>query len=172
MRSFLGFILLLVSMLAGRVLALNITVGGSVGVVPASEFLTPDGSDAVFMEDCQTQCMPGMSAISACGDDDACLCSSATVTNVTACEQCMFNDVIAKNARPTDPRTGSTPALTAYAAACSAAGTNVSTTEITLELPSDWDGPLGVGMGTVGTAFTLMAGIVLGTGAIYVVNTM
>lgn len=60
----------------------------------------------------------------------------------------------------------------AYAAACSAADITVPTTETTLTVPPGWDGPLGVGMGTVGTAFTLMAGVFLGTGAIYVVNTM
>jgi len=174
MRSFVGFLLLFVSMLAGRVAALNITVGGSVGTVPASEFLTLDSADSIFMTDCQTQCQPGMNAIAACGEtNDSCLCDSATVTNITACEQCMFNDVIAKNARPTDPRAGFTSALTAYAAACLAAvNVTVPTTEITLTLPADWDGPFGVGMGAAGTAFTLIAGLLLGTGSIYVINTM
>ena len=46
------------------------------------------------------------------------------------------------------------------------------TTEVTLALPADWDGPLGVGMGAVGTAFTLMAGIALASGGFYIVNTM
>jgi len=172
MHSFLGVVFLLVSMLAGRVLALNITVGGSVGTVPANEFLTLDGADAVFMSECQAQCMPATNAIMACGDSNACLCDSATVTNITACEQCYFAQVIAANARPTDPRTGSTPALTAYVAACAAADIVVPAAEATLTVPPGWDGPLGVGMGTLGTAFTLIAGVFLGTGAIYVVNTM
>ncbi|KAH9948450.1 hypothetical protein B0H21DRAFT_689975, partial [Amylocystis lapponica] len=153
------------------VLALNITVGGTVGTIPASEFLTVN--DAQLMNDCQTQCAPGMSAIQACGDtNDACLCDSATVTSITACEQCMFNDIITLNARVADPRAGSTPALAAYAAACLLSNITVPATEITLVLPSNWDGPFGLGVGTVGTAITVIVGAMLGSGAIYVVNTM
>ena len=49
--------------------------------------------------------------LQACNDDDACLCSSATVTAITACQQCYFTNIIEENRQMPDPRAGSTPAL-------------------------------------------------------------
>lgn len=46
----------------------------------------------------------------ACADDN-CLCNNATVTLITACQQCMFDDLIHRFKTSTDPRVGSAPAL-------------------------------------------------------------
>ena len=42
----------------------------------------------------------------------------------------------------------------------------------TLALPSDWDGPFGQGLTPGTTAITLIAALIIGGGAITVVNTM
>jgi len=171
MHSFLSFTFLLVTLLASRAAALNITVGGSVGTVPASQFLTVD--DAGITSDCQTQCTPANNAIQACGTNDSCLCNSTTVAAITACEQCMFNDLIAKNIPMPDPRAGSATALTAYAAACLAdANVTVPTTEITLTLPSDWDGPFGQSLSLPATVLTVIVASGLASGSIWVLSTM
>jgi len=47
-----------------------------------------------------------------CNGNDFCLCKPATVAAITACQQCMFNDLIARFAQTTDPRAGSATALT------------------------------------------------------------
>ncbi|OCH91354.1 hypothetical protein OBBRIDRAFT_792402 [Obba rivulosa] len=163
MHSPATFLVAFLALLASRVLAtsgaLNITVGGALGVIPASDFLTVNMLS--LPQDCQTQCAPGVSAIKACGDTNTtCLCDAATVSAVTACQQCYFDDLIKLNVAPTDVRAGSG----AYATAC-----NVSTT---FTLPSDWDGPFGLGLSTAGTVFAVGAATVLGVGLITVVNTM
>ena len=48
----------------------------------------------------------------ACNNDDGCLCNNATVTAVTACQQCFFTTVIQDNRKMPEPLAGSTPALT------------------------------------------------------------
>ena len=52
-----------------------------------------------------------MQFLKACNNDDGCLCSSATVTAVTACQQCFFTTVIQENRKMPEPLAGSTPAL-------------------------------------------------------------
>jgi hypothetical protein len=47
-----------------------------------------------------------------CAANNSCLCASNAVTAITSCEQCMFSDLIAKFKTSTDPRAGSTAALT------------------------------------------------------------
>ncbi|CCM03224.1 uncharacterized protein FIBRA_05349 [Fibroporia radiculosa] len=171
MRSFLSFTFLLVTLLASRALALNISVGGSVGTVPASQFLTVN--DANLTNACQTQCSPANKAIQACGTSNTCLCDSATVTLITACEQCMFDELIAQNLPMVDPRAGSATALTAYQTAClDAVNVTVPTSEITLTLPTDWDGPFEQRLGVPATVFTVFMALVLACGSVYVINTM
>jgi len=170
MRSFLSSTLLLVTVLASRAFALNnIALGGSVGNVSATNFLTVN--DAQLTKDCATQCAPANNAIQAC-TTDACLCDSATVTAITACEQCMFDALIANDTTSADPRAGSATALTAYAAACAAQNLTVPTSEITLTDPSDWDGPFGQGLGIPATVLTVGVGAALASGAIFIINTM
>ena len=44
--------------------------------------------------------------------------------------------------------------------------------DIALVVPPGWDGPFGLGLSTAGTVVTVIAGALIGSGAIYVVNTM
>ena len=48
--------------------------------------------------------------------DDACFCDDSTLKAVGACEQCMFNALIAGNLQMTDPREGNQVALTGASA--------------------------------------------------------
>jgi len=101
----------------------------------------------------------------------------------------MFDDLITKFATSSDPRAGSSAALTgtqpshchlqillttltAYAAACSSAGVTVPSSQITLTLPSNWDGPLGVGLSTVSTAVAVGITGFLGLGAILLLSNL
>ncbi|KAG1875723.1 hypothetical protein F4604DRAFT_1761643 [Suillus subluteus] len=157
-------------LLAGQALSLSIDVGGSVGTIDATQFLNV--TDTYLLTDCQTQCSNANSQITTCATNDSCLCASNTVTAITSCEQCMFTDLIAKFATSTDPRAGSTAALTAYAAACSSAGVTVPSSLVTLSVPSNWDGPLGVSLGTVSTALIVAVTAVLGGGSLLLLSNL
>ncbi|KAG1777858.1 hypothetical protein EV702DRAFT_1221224, partial [Suillus placidus] len=151
-------------------LSLSIAVGGSVGTIDATQFLNV--TDTYLLTDCQTQCSNANAQIATCAGNDSCLCASNTVTAITSCEQCMFADLIAKFATSTDPRAGSSAALTAYAAACSAATFPVPASLVTLTVPSNWDGPLGVSLGTVSTVVIVGVGAVLGTGSLFLLSNL
>ncbi|EPQ55805.1 hypothetical protein GLOTRDRAFT_111010 [Gloeophyllum trabeum ATCC 11539] len=168
MRSFLVPVAFACA-LAGRVAALSIAVAGINGNLTASQFL--DVPEPLKTQ-CTTQCNPANNAIQACGTDDACLCNNATVSAITACQQCMFNQLIAENIPMPDPRAGSSAALTAYATACAGVGQVVNTTQVTLSIPSNWDGPFGVGLNTGGTVVTVAVGGLLGFGAIMILSNM
>ncbi|CDO76757.1 hypothetical protein BN946_scf185028.g8 [Trametes cinnabarina] len=148
---------------------LQINITAPVGSINASQFLTFD--DPVLT----TQC----------GDaNDACLCSNATVTAIVACEQCMFNELIAQNRAPQDPRAGQTAAISAYASACSAAltkdkiipSTNESFVVLDPKLialtPPPFNGPFEQILSTGGTVVSVIAATVLGSGLIGVLVTM
>ena len=59
-----------------------------------------------------------------------------------------------------------------YAAACLNATITLPASVTTLELPPDWDGPFGQGLTPATTAITFIAALMVGGGAIAVVNTM
>jgi hypothetical protein len=170
MRSFFLFAFALV--LAGQALALNIVIGGSVGNVTADNFLTVQ--DSTLTSQCQSSCGPGTAAIQACNADDACLCNNATVTAVTACQQCYFTNIINDNRQMPDPRAGSTPALAAYVAACHASSANVTVpaTEVALTLPPTWNGPADEGLNLGETIVYVGVGAVIGVGSIVILCTM
>ncbi|EGN94857.1 hypothetical protein SERLA73DRAFT_187938 [Serpula lacrymans var. lacrymans S7.3] len=168
MHSFFCFTFLL--LLAGRVLSLSIEIAGFSGNISANQFLNV--SDTSVLAACQTQCNNGTTAINNCGTNDTCLCDTATIAAITNCQQCMFDDLIANFAVSSDPRVGSTPALTAYVAACSSAGITVPATSVALTLPADWDGPFGVHASVAGTALTVIVGLAMGTSAIAMLCTM
>ncbi|KAG1731431.1 hypothetical protein EDB19DRAFT_1722385 [Suillus lakei] len=157
-------------LLAGQALSLSIAVGGSVGTVDATQFLNV--TDAYLLADCQTECTNANTQITMCAANDSCLCASNTVTSITSCEQCMFSDLIAKFTTSTDPRAGSTAALTAYATACSSVGFTVPSSLVTLSVPSNWDGPLGVSLSTVSTILIVGVTAVLGGGSILLLSNM
>ncbi|KAG2145498.1 uncharacterized protein EDB93DRAFT_1151359 [Suillus bovinus] len=157
-------------LLAGQALSLSIDVGGSVGTIDATQFLNI--TDIYLLTDCQTQCSNADAQIITCATNDSCLCASNTVTAVTSCEQCIFNDLIAKFTISTDPRAGSTAALTAYATACSSVGFTVPSSLVTLSVPSNWDGPLGVSLGTASTVVIVAITAALGTGSLLLLSNM
>ncbi|KIJ60437.1 hypothetical protein HYDPIDRAFT_43290 [Hydnomerulius pinastri MD-312] len=156
-------------LLAGQAFALTIDVGGTLGNVTASDFLNV--TDTYLLTDCQTQCNNATAMINTCATNDQCLCGPSTVTAITSCQQCMFDDLIAKFAESTDPRAGSATALTAYAAACLASvNITVPTSYITLTLAPDWDGPYGVHLGVPATVLTVAVGTLLGGGALLLLS--
>ncbi|KAL4077631.1 hypothetical protein J3A83DRAFT_4368962 [Scleroderma citrinum] len=167
MRS-LGIALLV---LAGQAHSLTIDVDGSVGTISADNFLNV--ADARLLSDCQSQCTSATSAIQNCNGDDLCLCGPETVTAITACQQCMFNDLISTLSQSTDPRAGSATALTAYGTACLAAvNITIPPQLITLQLPSNWDGPYGVSLSEPATVLTIAVGALLGGSAILLFSNM
>lgn len=158
-------------LLAGRALAFSISVAG-VGNLTATEFLTI--SDSALQTACNDTCGDARSAVATCGDDGVCLCNNATATAIFNCEQCMFWTLIAEHRAMPEPLAGSQPALTAYATACAANGTNVNVpANLTkLVLPPGWNGPEEFVLSPGTTAVTLIAALLLGGGAIAVVNSM
>ncbi|KAI0255415.1 hypothetical protein BJV78DRAFT_1175151 [Lactifluus subvellereus] len=158
--------------LAGQALALEIVIGGHVGNVTADKFLTV--GDADLTSRCQPSCSPATTAIEACEGDDTCLCRNATVTAITACQQCYFTTLIQENRQMPDPRAGSTPALKAYVTACHASSANITVpaTEVALKLPSDWDGPTGIHLNLGETIVYVGAGAIIGVGSLAILCTM
>ncbi|KAF9238389.1 P-loop containing nucleoside triphosphate hydrolase protein [Melanogaster broomeanus] len=154
MRSIICFVSFL--LIAGQSLALTIDVGGTLGNVAASDFLNV--TDTYLLSDCQTQCTNATDTINNCGTSDQCLCGPSTVIAITSCQQCMFNDLVTKFAKSSDPRAGSATALTAYAAACLAsANVTIPASFIALAPPSNWDGPFGVHLGVPETILEYLA---------------
>ncbi|KAH9921104.1 uncharacterized protein B0H18DRAFT_1021906 [Fomitopsis serialis] len=190
MPSFLSFVFLLATLLASRVYALEILVGGSVGNVSATDFLTItdssvantvrtdsrlhtfDDDSSTALDQCTSECAPAKSAIAAC-TDDTCLCNTTTIQDVATCEQCMFNALIAGDLQMTDPREGSQVALTAYGAACGTAlDTTIAASLTTLTLPPDWDGPFGQGLSPVATGFVVAIAATMAGTSIWILCSM
>jgi len=152
-------------MLAGQALAqLSIDVGGSFGNITADQFLT-NITNAPFTN-CEPSCNNATSMISNCADNNGCLCGYGTVSAIQGCQQCLFDVEITNFIESSDPRVG-TPALTAYGAACSAVNQTIPTSYLTVALPSDWDGPVGVHLNTVGTVIAVGVGAMLGGSALF-----
>jgi len=156
--------------LASRGLGLDIVLGGQLGNITASQFLIVP---AQLGGDCQSICDPANSTIQACNNNDNCLCLNDTVVSIRNCEQCLFTSLIRRNEKMPDPRVGSSPALTAYRAACLASvGVTIPVADITLTLPSNWDGPASLVLpgGLVGIA--VVVGAMVGFSGIYIVSSM
>ena len=87
------------------VTALNIT-----GVFPnqnitSSQMLEIPTGD--YTETCSSTCSPLNTTIINCAENTTCVCADTVVTQLVACEQCMFNDLVKQNERAPDPRVGS-----------------------------------------------------------------
>ncbi|KIK92238.1 hypothetical protein PAXRUDRAFT_830142 [Paxillus rubicundulus Ve08.2h10] len=159
------------TLLAGQALALTVDVGGTLGNITADDFLNV--TDTYLLSDCQTQCNNATAMINTCGTSDQCLCGPSTVTAITSCQQCMFNDLVDQFAESTDPRAGSATALTAYATACSTSvDVTIPTTFIALEVAPNWDGPVGVHLSAPATALSVAAATLLGGGACVLLSNM
>ncbi|KIP09410.1 hypothetical protein PHLGIDRAFT_34440 [Phlebiopsis gigantea 11061_1 CR5-6] len=159
------------ALLAGRVYSLNITVPG-MGNLTQTQFLKL--SDATLISVCGQTCTGADTIIAACGTDEGCVCANATAQAVYNCEQCVFTELIKENRPMPDVLSGNQVVLTSYKTACAAAPLNVTIPAefVTLQLPSDWDGPFGQGLTTFTTAVYLASALIIGGGAITVVNTM
>ncbi|KAF8494869.1 hypothetical protein F5888DRAFT_1714093 [Russula emetica] len=159
-------------LLAGQAaLALNVTIG-SVDNISANDFVTVQ--DSSLTSQCQSVCGPASSTIQACNNDDGCLCSNATVTAVTACQQCFFTTIIEDNRMMPELLAGSTPALAAYVAACQTSPANITVpvTEVALTLPPSWDGPAAVHLNLGETILYVMTGAIIGVGSLGIICTM
>ncbi|KAJ3527419.1 hypothetical protein NM688_g8128 [Phlebia brevispora] len=175
--QFIALFIAFFAALAGRAYAqinattFNITLPG-LGNVTANQFLS--FNDADLTTKCSGNLTAANNAISACTNNNAtCLCSPPTVRLILECEQCYFEQLIAENRAMPDVRAGNAAALTAYATACNAsAGVVLIADQTTLTLPSNWDGPYGQFLNAGATVFGVICTIVLGVGAITVVNTM
>jgi len=169
MRTFFACTLFVMA-LAGRAIALNIVFGGALGNLTASQIIPTSQVTAA----CQGSCNPATQAILVCGDtNDACLCSTATVSSIVACEQCMFSDLIARNAPIPDPRVGSTPLLAAYSAACLASqNITIPAASITLAVPANWNGPFAIVMSVPVAIVTAIVGGMLGLAALLILSNL
>ncbi|EIW76725.1 P-loop containing nucleoside triphosphate hydrolase protein [Coniophora puteana RWD-64-598 SS2] len=170
MRSFICFVLAL--MLAGQALAqLSIDIGGSFGNITADQFLT-NIANAPFT-DCEPSCNNATSMIGNCADNNVCLCGYGTVSAIQGCQQCLFDVEITNFIESPDARVG-TPALTetAYGAACSTVNQTIPTSYLTVALPSNWDGPVGVHLNIAGTAIAVGVGAMLGGSALFILVDM
>ncbi|KAI0632903.1 hypothetical protein C8Q77DRAFT_1158352 [Trametes polyzona] len=156
---------------AGQVYALNITIAG-VGLINESQFLTFNDP---ALAACPGECNNATSAIQGCNGNSTCLCTIPTVMSIVACEQCVFNKLVADFRRPDDPRAGQTSAIAAYAQGCKDANVPFNATLTALAVlapPPGWNGPFGQGLTTFGTVVSVAAATLLGSGLIAVVNTM
>jgi len=169
MRFF--FALAVLASLAGQGLGLNVDLGGRVGNISAIQIVDiPAGQ---LKTDCGAACAPAFSAIRACGEDDNCLCKNETAVAIRDCQQCMYTQLIKKNEKMPDPRTGSTPVLGAYAAACLASvNVTVPPMLIGLKVPADWDGPTGMSMGVPAAILTVITTALIGVGGISILCSM
>jgi len=165
------FLLSVLFAFAGRGFGLNIDLGGQLGNLTASQFLAIP--DSQLMTDCQMTCAPANETILACGTSDDCLCQNTTVAAVRDCEQCMFGWLIDKNEKTSDPRVGSSSALSAYGAACLASvNVSIPAAEIALTLPPGWNGPFAVEFGLAVTVVTVSTGGLLALAGLYLVSSM
>jgi len=121
---------------------------------------------------CNSDCNPVQSALAACNDDASCLCASPLVKQFLACEQCMYETLINQNVHSPDPKAGSTPMLQGYSAACAAFNITLNATQTALVLPTNWDGPFGLGLNTVGTVFTVGAAVFLGVSSLLILSNL
>jgi hypothetical protein len=126
---------------------------------------------------CAQNCTATQSILSQTQGDPVQLCNNQTVKAFMACEQCMFNGIIAANKPMPDPRAGSTPVIQGYLASCKERA-NVTelmfdtTVALKLALPPTWDGPTGIFVPNIGLVFTVGAGVFLGTSAIVLLSNM
>ncbi|KIK54596.1 hypothetical protein GYMLUDRAFT_264499 [Collybiopsis luxurians FD-317 M1] len=125
------------------------------------------------IDGCQSNCSSTQTALAACNNDAGCLCAGPLVAQLLNCEQCMFQSLINANAPLPDPKAGSTPMLAGYQTACAAFNiTNVTKADISLVLPSTWDGPFGQGLNTVETVISVGAAFILGMSSLLIVSNL
>ncbi|KAJ6625005.1 hypothetical protein B0H10DRAFT_2430701 [Mycena sp. CBHHK59/15] len=159
--------LALLTALAGRALAFNVSVGTT--IFQANEVL--DFTLTPVIASCDAGCGSVKTAIDACNADPACLCNAAVATPLQACEQCMFTALIDANKPAPDPRAGSNVVLGGWTAKCAAANLTLPTA-LGLTLPPTWDGPFVAVFPTAVGWVIAVTGGVLGSSLIYMLCNM
>jgi len=158
----------LLTALAGRALAFNVTVGNN--LFQATEVLS--FTSTAVISSCDAGCATAQTAIAACNvDDTACYCSNTTTIPLNACEQCLFTALIDANKPAPDPRVGSNVVLAGWTANCVAAKIPV-TPALALTLPDSWDGPFVAVFPTAIGWVIAVTGGVLGSSLIYMLCNM
>ncbi|KAJ7918704.1 hypothetical protein B0H13DRAFT_1991363 [Mycena leptocephala] len=160
----------LLTALAGRALAFNVTIGKT--LFQANDVLGFTSTPVISV--CDTNCTIARTAIAACGlDDTACYCSNKTTIPLQNCEQCLFTALIAANKPAPDPRAGSNVALGAWTTNCGAAKPPIPVNPpIGLAVPDSWDGPfVAVFPTTIGWVIAVTGGV-LGSSLIYMLCNM
>ncbi|KAJ7173864.1 hypothetical protein C8R46DRAFT_1348418 [Mycena filopes] len=157
----------LLTALAGRALAFNVTIGTT--VFQATEVLAFTTTPVIAS--CDAQCATARSIIAACAVDDlTCLCSAATTGPLQTCEQCLFTALIDANKPAPDPRAGSNVALGGWTTNCAA--NHTLPTPLALAVPASWDGPfVSVFPTAVGWVIAVTGGV-LGSSLIYMLCNM
>ncbi|KAF7309598.1 hypothetical protein MIND_00330800 [Mycena indigotica] len=92
----------LLTALAGRALAFNVSVNKV--VYQSTEVF--DFNFTPVIASCQTNCNTAKATINAC-TDIGCFCGNTTITELAACEQCIFTAIVDANVPPPDVRAGS-----------------------------------------------------------------
>ncbi|KAM6493419.1 hypothetical protein JOM56_011553 [Amanita muscaria] len=158
------FFYILLSLLAGRVSAVfNLTVGNQ--VLLAGNIL--DIPSSGVQSACSTNCSAADATLKGCQDDSACLCRNNTISSLSACEQCMFDFLVARFQEAPDPKVGSQAVLDAYAAACQATNQTLTPRSTSLLLGPNWNGPEDTSLSTGGAVVVVTIGGLLGVSALY-----
>ncbi|KAJ7224509.1 hypothetical protein GGX14DRAFT_426021 [Mycena pura] len=157
--------------LAGRALASNFNVSVNKHLYLASQILAFDPTPVTSQ--CNANCSVLQTALSQCKPDDtACFCANSTATLLQACEECLFQKLVAANARA-DQRAGSNQVLAGWTANCAAS--NLTIVPIGLspaDLGASWDGPfVSVFPTALGWGVAVMGGL-LGVSLIYLLCDM
>ncbi|PPQ90296.1 hypothetical protein CVT25_013121 [Psilocybe cyanescens] len=157
------------ALFASQVLAaFNVTSGKS--VLTTDQMLAIP--DSPVKTACASTCNVATTNLANCNDDVTCLCSNATVDSFVGCESCMLNYLITVNKPAPDPRAGSNPVVTGYAANCKAAGIVLAANQSALSLPDNWEGPFVAVLPTAGAAITVVVGAALGISALLILSNL
>ncbi|KAJ6591824.1 hypothetical protein DFH09DRAFT_1025846 [Mycena vulgaris] len=150
--------------LAGRALAFNVTVNKSLFQSQEVLAFTPTPLTA----SCDSLCKPASAVINDCATNNnvtACFCDAKVTKPLQDCEQCIFDALIAANKPAPDIRAGSNQVLAGWNANCN----------LTLAVavnPLTWDGPfVAVFPEPVGIAIAAVGGL-LGMSLIYMLCNM
>ncbi|KAJ7460559.1 hypothetical protein FB451DRAFT_1269486 [Mycena latifolia] len=155
----------LLTALAGRALAFNVTINKS--LFQANEILNFTFNSVIST--CQTQCQQTQSIIAACGADDlTCFCAPATTGPLQTCEQCIFTALVDANKPPPDVRAGSNQILSGWNTNCN----GTIATPLAVTLPPSWDGPFVAVFSVPVASVIATAGGILGISLIYMLCNM
>jgi len=158
----------LLTALAGRALAFNVTIGKA--LFQATEVL--NFTFTPLIQPCFDQCNQVVSTIDSCAsgtNSTACYCDSNLTTPLQTCEQCMFTILVDNNKPQPDVRAGANQVLAGWTANCPAPNFTVA---LALTVPPSWDGPfVSVFPEAIGIVIAAIGGI-LGSALIYMLCNM